>query len=48
MAKLVADSLVLLERELSKYRISVETDFPDVPPGVAEMEESFNAGRRRE
>ena len=29
--RLIEDSLVLLEREMSKYRISVERDFPDVP-----------------
>jgi signal transduction histidine kinase len=35
LAQLVTDSLVLLERELTKYRISVETDFPEVPPALA-------------
>lgn len=29
---LIEETLVLLERELSKYRISVETHFADVPP----------------
>lgn len=32
LQQLIDDSLVLLERELSKYRISLEKDFPDVPP----------------
>ena len=31
LQQLIEDSLVLLERELSKYRISIETDFPAVP-----------------
>lgn len=35
LPKLVEDSLVLLERELSKYRISVERDIQSVPDVVA-------------
>lgn len=35
MRKLVDDSLVLLERELNKYRIAVETQLPEVPPALA-------------
>lgn len=35
LAQLVTDSLVLLERELSKYRIAVELDLQDVPPALA-------------
>lgn len=35
LGQLVADCLVLLERELSKYRISVETELPEVPPALA-------------
>ena len=36
LAGLVRDSLVLLEREMNKYRIAVETDFdPDTPRAVA-------------
>lgn len=35
MRKLVEDSLVLLERELNKYRITVETHLPPVPPAWA-------------
>jgi signal transduction histidine kinase len=35
LGQLVSDSLVLLERELSKYRISVETDLTEVPPALA-------------
>ena len=35
LGQLVADCLVLLERELSKYRIAVETDLPDVPLALA-------------
>ena len=31
LQQLIDDSLVLLERELNKYRISLEKDFPDVP-----------------
>jgi len=31
LQQLIDDSLVLLEREMSKYRISLEKDFPDVP-----------------
>ena len=31
LQQLIDDSLVLLERELSKYRISLEKDFPAVP-----------------
>mgnify|MGYP001323869544 FL=1 len=31
LQQLIDDSLVLLERELSKYRISLEKDFPTVP-----------------
>ena len=34
--------------EIELRQVFEVTDFPDVPPGVAEMEESFNAGRRRE
>ncbi|NIL97838.1 MAG: sensor histidine kinase [Planctomycetales bacterium] len=34
LAKLVEDTLVLLERELSKYRISVERQLDDVPPAM--------------
>ena len=33
--KLIGESLVLLEREMSKYRIQVETDFGDVPDALA-------------
>ncbi len=32
LAKLIDDALVLLEREMNKYRISVETQFAEVPP----------------
>jgi len=36
LKKIVDDTLVLLERELSKYRISVETHLPDVPEVLAQ------------
>jgi len=36
LKKLVEDSLVLLERELSKYRIAVELHLPEVPDVVAQ------------
>ena len=32
---LIEDALVLLEREMSKYRVSVTRDFEDVPPVMA-------------
>lgn len=35
LQSMVADTLVLLEREFSKYRIAVETQLPDVPPVLA-------------
>ncbi len=35
LAKLVDDALVLLERELRKYRIAIETHLEDVPPARA-------------
>jgi signal transduction histidine kinase len=35
LAKLIEDSLVLLERELNKYRISVERQFEPVPEAMA-------------
>jgi signal transduction histidine kinase len=35
LKQLVADTLVLLEREFAKYRIGVETQLPDVPPVLA-------------
>jgi signal transduction histidine kinase len=35
LQQMVADTLVLLEREFSKYRIAVETQLPDVPPVLA-------------
>ena len=35
LSKLVQESLVLLERELRKYRISVETNLAEVPPAKA-------------
>jgi signal transduction histidine kinase len=35
MARLVDDVLVLLERELSKYRVSVEKHFEAAPPALA-------------
>ena len=35
LGKLIEESLVLLERELRKYRISVETNLADVPPARA-------------
>jgi signal transduction histidine kinase len=35
LAALIRESLVLLERELRKYRISVETDLATVPPANA-------------
>ena len=36
LASLTRDALLLLERELMKYRISVETNFADVPPARAD------------
>jgi len=36
LQKLVEDTLVLLERELTKYRIAVETQFAPVPPVLAQ------------
>jgi len=36
LKKLVEDSLVLLERELSKYRIAVELHLPEVPDVLAQ------------
>ncbi|MFC1757728.1 sensor histidine kinase [Planctomycetota bacterium] len=35
LAELVDSSLVLLEREMTKYRISVDRDFQDAPPILA-------------
>jgi signal transduction histidine kinase len=35
LKKIVDDTLVLLDRELSKYRIAVETHLPDVPEVLA-------------
>ena len=35
LAKLVDDALVLLERELRKYRIAIETHLEDAPPARA-------------
>lgn len=35
LRQIVEDTLFLLERELQKYRISVELDLPQVPPAVA-------------
>ena len=35
LAQLVRDSLVLLEKELSKYRISVDLQISDTPPALA-------------
>lgn len=35
LAKIIDDALVLLERELSKYRIAVERDLPPVPDVMA-------------
>src|SRR5262245_11361417 len=35
LAKVVADSLLLLEREMSRYRIRVETVLENVPPAMA-------------
>jgi two-component system, NtrC family, sensor kinase len=35
LKQIVADTLVLLERELTKYRIAVETQLPDVPDVAA-------------
>jgi signal transduction histidine kinase len=35
LAKLIEDSLVLLEREMTKYRISVERQFESVPEAMA-------------
>src|ERR1051326_3605235 len=36
LKKIVEDTLVLLERELTKYRIAVETNLPDVPEVLAQ------------
>ena len=36
LAQLIEESLVLLERELSKYRISVEREFEDAPQVLAQ------------
>jgi two-component system, NtrC family, sensor kinase len=33
--RLVDDSLLLLEREMNKYRVRVEKQFDDVPPAIA-------------
>ena len=35
LRKLIDDALVLLEREMNKYRITVETQFADIPPALA-------------
>ncbi len=35
LAAIIEETLVLLEREMRKYRISVETNFPKVPPANA-------------
>lgn len=35
LAQLIDDALVLLEREMNKYRIAVEKQFADVPPALA-------------
>ena len=35
LKQIIEDALVLLERELSKYRIAVETNLTDVPPVLA-------------
>jgi signal transduction histidine kinase len=35
LKKIVEDTLVLMERELTKYRISLETQLPDVPDCLA-------------
>ena len=35
LAKVVADSLMLLEREMSRYRVRVETVLENVPPAMA-------------
>src|SRR5262245_35389212 len=35
LAKVVADSMLLLEREMSKYRIRIETQLETVPPAMA-------------
>jgi signal transduction histidine kinase len=35
LVPLIQDSLVLLERELQKYRVAVETQFEEVPPILA-------------
>lgn len=35
LARLIEDSLVLLEREMTKYRIRIEKQFADVPPAWA-------------
>jgi signal transduction histidine kinase len=32
LAKLISDTLLLLEREMNKYRVTVETSFQPVPP----------------
>ena len=34
LAKLISDALLLLEREMNKYRITVETSFQPVPPAM--------------
>jgi signal transduction histidine kinase len=35
MVKLVEDTMLLMERELNKYRVTVEKQFGDVPPTLA-------------
>jgi len=35
MVRLVSDALLLLERELAKYRIAVDAQLPPVPPALA-------------
>jgi signal transduction histidine kinase len=35
LKELISESLVLLDRELNKYRIAVDCDLPDVPPVMA-------------
>jgi signal transduction histidine kinase len=35
LTRVVADSMLLLEREMSKYRIRVETQFDQAPPALA-------------
>lgn len=32
---IIEESLVLLEREMRKYRISIETEFEEIPPAIA-------------